>query len=205
MLKLVSPSPLKTFCVEALEDVTLDLTVRDLLLSHNTDILHQARAESKKERDAIIVTARRAVDEIVHKAIIENDGKCECGEWPAALLPSLSLTQDLIDRGLLLEGPQRAWEALLKISAFCYGFKDESVEASVEVSGPPGSDWEEFHKQVDELMFAICKHQEKNVSWLQNGRKQEVWGLREKAESISLRSLENLYGKTLLFFEQLCK
>ncbi|KAI1421529.1 hypothetical protein F5Y12DRAFT_767182 [Xylaria sp. FL1777] len=201
LLELASSPALKKICLEVLSDKIAGEKLREELLLCTQDILAQSRAEADKERREIVAEADRKIREVVETAW-QNKRWCECDYWPRALDPSFRRIKALHDRGSLAEGPEMAWKALIKVTAFCIHDWDDG---ELKISGRGEEDCDEFHDDADELMLRICKAQEKNgkVSWLKDGRKEEIRGLQEKAEAQNDReSYTYRYLNTLGFLEQ---
>ncbi|KAI0436896.1 hypothetical protein F4803DRAFT_540685 [Xylaria telfairii] len=97
----------------------------------------------------------------------------------------------------------RAWGALIQVASLCIHNWDDG---ELKISGFGEKDCDEFHDQIDELMRVICEAQKEsgNVSWLRNGRMEEIQSLQQKAADTSCdRPYTYRYKSTLLFLGRL--
>jgi hypothetical protein len=200
LLDLVSLSTLKKICAEVLGDRTTGARLKEELLSCTQDILANSRAEAIKERNAIISEAHGAIRKLISTAMEETKGMCECEDWPSVLFPRLRRIKALSNRGSLVRGPERAWEALIKVAALCiYDWEG----GDLRISGFGEEDCDEFHNEVDELMLLICEAQKQSgkVEWLRDSKKEEIRDLQEKAEKGGGGPCTYRYQSTLEFLE----
>ncbi|KAI0971463.1 hypothetical protein F4678DRAFT_85060 [Xylaria arbuscula] len=117
---------------------------------------------------------------------------------------------------LWVGGPEMAWKALIEVTALCIYDWDSS---DVRFYGEGEEDCDGFHDKSDVLMRLICETQKENgkISWLRDGRKEEIlrlqqkaqsykdntWGRRYKAQGNERKPFAYRYQTTLEFLEQL--
>lgn len=171
---------MKDICSVVLRDENAGSKLRDELLSRTQDILAYCRAEAREERDAIIDDANLALQEMMEMAIRERKCMCNCDYWPMTLEPFLYRIQKLHERGPLSNAAEMAWGALIQVASLCIHDWDDG---ELRISGLGEADCDGFHDHVDELMRVICEAQKEseNVSWLRNGRMEEIQSLQQEA------------------------
>ncbi|KAI1736249.1 hypothetical protein F4680DRAFT_469125 [Xylaria scruposa] len=202
LLDVASSLTLRDICINVLRDEIAGPRLREEFLSRTQDILACCRAETMKERNAIINAAEEAINEFRWTTIIENKRECQIDDWPRTLLPFLYRIKTLHEREPLCRGSEMAWEALIKVASLCI---HDWCDSDLRISGFGEEDCDEFHEQVDELMLVICKMQKEkeNFSWLRNGRMEEIQLLQRKAGKFGGDGqLTYRYKSTLLFLEQ---
>ncbi|KAI1284004.1 hypothetical protein F5Y07DRAFT_348421 [Xylaria sp. FL0933] len=202
LLGLISSSDLKKICAKVLEDEKGGAKLRDELLSCTEDILARSRAETQKESSAIISEAERSLYEFSENQMEKCKGMCEIEDWAGLLYPSLRRIEALHNRGPLTGGPEMAWKALLKVTEFCIRDWDDG---ELSFHGLGEEDCDEFHEDADALMLIICEAQKENgkISWLRDGRKEEIMRLRRETEKKERKQFPYRYENVLKFLEQL--
>ncbi|KAI1259704.1 hypothetical protein F5Y18DRAFT_289981 [Xylariaceae sp. FL1019] len=201
LLDFVSPSDLKKICLGLLEDQFVGPRLKEELEASADKILVHAKRAAIKERDGIIHEAKRAIDDLVEDALENRKGDAECDEWPGALLPFFPRVAALVGRGPCVEGPERAWEALLKITRLCtYQWDGGEVRAI----GDGEEDCDKFHQAADTLMLSICQaqHRHGKSQWLIERRVEEIRHLQEQAAANDEDfDCSSRYKQTLKFLE----
>ncbi|KAI1126597.1 hypothetical protein F5Y10DRAFT_244405 [Nemania abortiva] len=201
LFDIASPSILKEICAEVMKDKIAGPRFREELLSRHDDIMTASILKAREEKLSIIAEAGRAIQAVRERAM-ENKCMCECEDWPGALFPQLRRIQALNNRDFRVGGPGMAWQALIKVSAFCIHDWDDG---ELRISGFGEEDCDEFHDEVDKLMLRICETQEQNLNfqWLREGsRKEDIRFLQEKVEKSNDGPCTYRYQRTLKFLDK---
>ncbi|KAI1826613.1 hypothetical protein F4861DRAFT_68338 [Xylaria intraflava] len=201
ILDMVSFPTLKEICAKVLLDETAGTKLKEELLSRTQDVLAHSKAEAVKERDAIIERAGAEIGRVFNRSLNKKTMGQTC-DWPNALSPLFPRIEALYSRGSLVRGPELAWETLVQIASSCmhnWGDGEVWVEGDEE-------DCDNFHEGVDRFMLFICEAQKQDgkISWLQDGRKEDVWRLQEQPDKYDYgKSYTYRYQRTLEFLEKL--
>lgn len=209
-LNLASLPVLKKICVKVLEDETTGAKFREELLSCTRDNLSEYKRDAIRERNAILQAGWVTSVGIVRRALLKDKfplsyHPCSYVAWCVNLYPLFPRIKALHNRGLIVQGPELAWEALIGVTTLSIDpRKGDTFGVTIDGDGEEECDY--FHEDVDWFMLFICKEQKKNgkVSWLQNGRRQEIWRLQEQAPDEGETYCEYRYQNTLKFLEEVC-
>lgn len=179
----------------ALEDEVMRPRLEQLLVSVSGEILDAGCRQSDKECAAILDEAEAAIEAVETKAY-RLRGMESSSAWGDALANYLPRITALIDKGLMVNGPQEAWMGLMGVARL--SMRDwESGDPRVQ-EGEDAND--DFHDEVDEGLHAVCRmmKEHERLDWLQDGRIEELWVLQERpSEPCHYR-----YQRTLRFLEQ---